>query len=112
MSEHRIPGTEAETGLPAACPCGHDSIAVPETDDAAMELSRDRYREQLELVEFNQDRFVGVYRCRLCGCFWAERSFDSGHVFAFYVHPIHTDDPHAWIAHSEDLRLRPRSWRG
>jgi hypothetical protein len=72
------------------CACGHSSVAVPATREAALELCRGRraLEEQLERVVLDASRYLGVYRCRSCGGLWVQDCISSGQMDLFFVYPL------------------------
>lgn len=87
-----------------SCACGHDERRAPEARDEALELAG-HAEALLEVVARDNDRWLGVLRCRQCGGYWAEDSISSGHADLFFVYPIETDDPERWLAAAESLNL-------
>lgn len=57
----------------------------------------------LDLVERDDSRWLGILRCTSCGRFWAEDSMTSGHADLFFVYPVDTDDPRAWLAQARPV---------
>jgi hypothetical protein len=72
------------------CACGHATVGVPATREEALELCRGRraFEGQLERVVVDSSHWVGVYRCRSCGCLWVEDCISSGQMDLFFVYPL------------------------
>jgi hypothetical protein len=89
------------------CRCGHHRHATPRTQRDALELAAHWpvTDPPLELVELNHATWVAVHRCPGCGQHWAEESMTSGHAELYFGYPIHTDDPHGWLARANSLKL-------
>jgi uncharacterized protein YciI len=92
-----------EPGFAARCACGHDAIRVPESRAEAMELARRRRDPAFERVAVDNAKWMSVYRCPVCGGHWAEDGLMSGQMDLFYLYPIETEDPAAWLASAKPL---------
>jgi hypothetical protein len=66
---------------------------------------RDAIEPLLELVGRDESGWISVLRCRLCGALWAEDAVASGHMEMFFVYPITTEDPRAWLATAPGMGL-------
>jgi TDG/mug DNA glycosylase family protein len=87
------------------CPCEHDRRRAPGHRDEVSELATHRRITGALMEELGSDsgKWMRVLRCRRCGRYWAEDSLSSGQVDLFFVFPIETDDPQAWLAAAEPL---------
>jgi hypothetical protein len=90
------------------CPCGHDAREVPTTQAEALALAyhQKAIKHLLVVVEQDPARWLGVFKCIRCGRYWAEDSMTSGHADMFFIYPIETDDPHAWLVQAQGVKLR------
>ncbi|NAS21592.1 hypothetical protein GT755_07830 [Herbidospora sp. NEAU-GS84] len=86
------------------CACGHDRHRAPRDKTEGLVLAGHlrEVEHLLDVVERDDSRWLGILRCGSCGRYWAEDSMTSGHADLFFVYPVDTDDPHAWLA-----RARP-----
>lgn len=82
------------------CSCEHESHRAPATQREALDLATHftAIAGQLETVAKADDKWMSVMRCNRCGAHWAEDSISSGHASLFFIYPITTDDPIAWLA--------------
>ncbi|WP_066364420.1 hypothetical protein [Herbidospora mongoliensis] len=82
------------------CACGHDRFSAPRDKTEGLILARHlrAVEHLLEPVERDASRWLGVLRCTACARYWAEDSMSSGHADLFFVYPVDTTDPHAWLA--------------
>nr|WP_062334213.1 hypothetical protein [Herbidospora sakaeratensis] len=87
------------------CVCGHDDHRAPLDKAEGLVLAGHlRVIEPLlEVVARDDSRWLGVLRCGSCGRYWAEDSMTSGHADLFFVYPVDTTDPHAWLAAARPL---------
>ena len=88
-----------------ACPCGHSTRAAPRNRAEALALVLHATEIEPLLVTVGEDpaRWLDVLTCRSCGRHWARDSITSGHADLFFVYPIETADPRAWLAAAQPL---------
>ncbi|WP_062429502.1 hypothetical protein [Herbidospora daliensis] len=87
------------------CACGHDRHRAPRDKAEGLVLAGHlRVIEPLlDVVARDDSRWLGILRCGSCGRHWAEDSMTSGHADLFFVYPVDTADPHAWLAAARPL---------
>ena len=85
----------------ATC-CDWDEVQIPTTQTEALGLSH-HAEDLLEVVERDNQRWMSLLRCKVCGKPWCEDSMDSGQMTASFVYPIRAEDPAAWFANAEPL---------
>ncbi|GAA5085771.1 hypothetical protein [Thermocatellispora tengchongensis] len=73
-------------------------------DALALAGHRTAIEHLLTPVALDPSRWLGVHRCVRCGRHWAEDSITSGHADLFFVYPVHTADPRAWLAAAHPLQ--------
>lgn len=60
-----------------------------------------------ELLAQSDEKWMRLYRCRICSRVWAEACYTSGHMDLYYLFPVPpTDDPVRWM-HEEATELPP-----
>jgi hypothetical protein len=92
-----------------ACVCS-EILKTPITSgrDAPMGNTYDAVLKTCDLLAQSEEKYMAVYRCRVCGTLWAEACYDSGMVMFFYLFPVPpVDDPIRWL--TEEAEELPRS---
>lgn len=60
-----------------------------------------------ELLAQSEEKWMWLYRCRICGTAWAEACYSSGHMDLYYLFPAPpTNDPVRWL-HEQAAGLPP-----
>jgi hypothetical protein len=92
----------------SSCNCEHDTRRVPATQAEALDLVTHyaAIAGQLETIAKADDRWMSVMRCARCSALWVEDSLSSGQATLFFIYPIATDDPIAWLATAVPLDPR------
>ena len=75
-------------------------------------MATEKITPTLEIVGKNIDKWIFLYRCKVCGAYWAD--FEYGDNYWNLGHPcycrVELDDPQKWLASAEniadDIRLR------
>jgi uncharacterized CHY-type Zn-finger protein len=83
----------------ATCVCReflqHPFVTV---DDALMGNKYDAVIVNAEQIARSEEKWMSLYRCRVCGTLWAEGCYDRGQVYFYYLFPAPpTDDPIRWL---------------
>jgi hypothetical protein len=61
-----------------------------------------------ELIAQSDEKWMRLYRCRICGTLWAEGCYSSGHMDLYYLFPAPpTDDPVCWLREEAAELPRP-----
>ena len=60
-----------------------------------------------EQITRSEEKWMSLYRCRVCSTLWVEACYSSGHMEIYYFFPAPpTDDPIRWL-HEEAAELPP-----
>jgi len=91
------------------CVCAeYLKVPIVTGNHAPMGNMRDAILKSCELLASSPEKYMSVYRCRVCRTLWAEACYDSGMVMYDYLFPAPpTDDPVRWL-HEEAEEL-PKS---
>ena len=85
----------------------HSFLSVRE---AVSGTQQDAILASSELLAQSDQKWMRLYRCRVCGTVWAEACYSSGHMDLYYLFPAPpTADPVRWL-HEEAAELPPGSW--
>ena len=87
------------------CEAAKSKHSFASVRDAVLGTEMDGVLATCDETARSEEKWMSLYRCRVCGTVWAQACFDSGHVLFFYLYPApQAEDPVGWL-HNEAQEL-------
>lgn len=92
--------------VPDTCFC-REALQRPYTavENALIGVNSDKILVNSDQIARSDEKWMFLYRCRICGTHWIEACYSSGHMDLYYLFPVPpTDDLIRWM-HEEAAEL-------